>query len=225
MNIIKTLLLKDIYEYKNNFKKCLLYIAVGILMPVILFRIMDANSSTLLQDTSFMFQITIVIYGMLMYCETTLFQTHRGMREGVYEKYFINKNIKKYQIVLSKYILNLLITYIVYFSTIGLNSILNVVMDTLVIVNYSSSMIVTILFSCGIGTCLAFMNALIIQDEKNAASYGVSVFLVYLGYYKLLEVMGVDRTQYDYIYQCILFLLLLWIVSWLMNKNKFMKRT
>ena len=223
MNTVKTLILKDFFEYKNDYRKLIFTLFMYVGLPVIVFNY-SGISSMLLGDTNLLVEIFIVIATTFVYCETTLAQIRRSIRDGIFEKYYISTQIKKYEILVSKYVLNLLISFLMLLIIFISNNLLGLILKNGINFMITPRIIVTIIFSCWIGTCLAFINSLLVTDERNMFSYVISVVIIYLGLHKLFEIFDVNNIFVEIAIQAILSTILIKIVLYLLNKNRFIKR-
>ncbi len=138
---------------------------MALAVPLMCFNYMGVSSAYFI-DRDLFVELLAIIFSLLVYCETTLFQVHRDVRDGVYEKYYINNNVKEYEILISKCILNFILTFVVIIILYILNSILGIFSQNHFHFYITNHMIISLSFSSVIGTCLAFINSLIITDEK-----------------------------------------------------------
>ena len=223
MNNIITLIVKDFYEYKNNFIKTIINVFITISAPIIMFKSFDLSSG-ILTDTLLLIEIMLIIFILISYCETTMFQSHRNRRDGIYEKYYINVNIKNSQIVLSKFIGNLFISYSFFLIIMLINNSLNLVGVVGYDIVATSRILLLLIPTCWIGTCLALLSTLVITDEKNAGFYGVTLFLIYIGFYKVIEILNVSNMWVEIMYLVIICFVLFVSVMYVLNNNKLIKR-
>jgi len=221
--IIKALILKDFYEYKNNFQKFFGSLLGLITIPVVMFNLYGV-SQIFLSDISKFTEVACILFTTLILCETTVFQIHRNIRDGVFEKYFINMNIKKYQILLSKYLSNLIVVFISFILFFGLNSIMSMFVANPIQIEISLSLILQLILVTGIATAIGFISSLLINDEKNAAVYTFALFIVYVGFYKVLEILHITGYFSEIFGLVILFTLLSLVVLFLLKQNRFIRR-
>lgn len=221
--IIKALILKDFYEYKNNFLKFFGSLLGLILIPVVMFNLYGV-SQIFLNDISKFTEVVSIMFTTLILCETTVFQIHRNIRDGVFEKYFINMNIKKYQIFLSKYLSNLIVVLISFILFVGLNSIMSLFVENNIQFQISLSLIPQLILVTGIATAIGFISSLLVNDEKNAAIYTFSLFIIYVGYYKVLEILSISGYLSEIFGLIVLLVILSLIVLFLLKQNKFIRK-
>lgn len=221
--IIKALLLKDIYEYKNNFLKFFGTLFALIILPVVVFNFYGV-SQVILSNIVKLTEIISIIFTTLILSETTVFQIHRNIRDGVFEKYSINMNIKKYQIFLSKYLGNLIVVLISFGLFIGLNSTMSLFGINAIYIRISLSLFMQLILATGIATTIGFISSLLVKDEKNSAVYTISLCIVYVGYYKVLENLEITSYPSEIFGLSILFLLLSVVVLFLLKQNRFIRR-
>lgn len=221
--MLKTLIKKDFYEYKNNLRKTIGTIFFSILIPIALFNYMGVSSAYFVNLDLFI-ELIVILFSMIVYCETTLFQVYRDVRDGVYEKYFINHQIRKVDILISKCILNFILTLFI----IALMYFSNQVVQHFAIQHFQFSLnthlFIIAFFASLIGTCLAFIASLMIKDEKNATIYGISIFALFLGYYKILEVMEITSFLLEVLGLLLISVVMIFIVVYLLNKNRFISQ-
>lgn len=222
MKIIESLILKDVFEYRNNFIKVIGTFLIAFAFPIIVFNF-SANTS-LFSNISTLVDVILILSSSLIYCETTLFQIHRNIRDGVYEKLFINRHIEKYQIFLSKFISNLFISFVIFGLVCITNEFLGIIVQDQIKIVLSFRLIMMLILSCGISTALAFMNSLVINDEKNAITYGGSLVLVYIGYYKILEILKITNVVIEIVGLAFILVLSILFVSYLLKQRKFISR-
>ena len=221
--IIKALLLKDFYEYKNNFLKFFGTLLALIIIPVIIFNFYGV-SQVILSNISKLTEVISIMFTTLILCETTVFQIHRNIRDGVFEKYFINMNIKKYQILLSKYFSNLIVVLISFGLFIGMNSIMSYFVLNVIHIEVSLNILLQLVLATGIATSIGFISSLLVNDEKNAAIYTFSLFIVYVGFYKILEVLNITSYISEIFGLIILLALLSSFVLFLLKQNRFIRK-
>lgn len=221
--IIKALLLKDFYEYKNNFLKFFGTLLALIIIPVIIFNFYGV-SQVILSNISKLTEVISIMFTTLILCETTVFQIHRNIRDGVFEKYFINMNIKKYQILLSKYFSNLIVVLISFGLFIGMNSIMSFFVLNVIHIEVSLNILLQLVLATGIATSIGFISSLLVNDEKNAAIYTFSLFIVYVGFYKILEVLNITSYISEIFGLIILLALLSSFVLFLLKQNRFIRK-
>lgn len=221
--IIKALMLKDFYEYKNNFLKFFGSILGLITIPVVMFNLYGVSQIFLSDITKFT-EVAIIMFTTLILCETTVFQIHRNIRDGVFEKYYINMNIKKYQIFISKYLSNLIVVLISFISFFWLNSIMSLFVTNPIQIEISLSLILKLILVTGIATAIGFISSLLINDEKNAAIYTFSLLIIYVGFYKVLEILNIAGYFSEIFGLIILFTLLSVVVLFLLKQNRFIRR-
>lgn len=221
--IIKALLLKDFYEYKNNFLKFFGTLLALIIIPVIIFNFYGV-SQVILSNISKLTEVISIMFTTLILCETTVFQIHRNIRDGVFEKYFINMNIKKYQILLSKYFSNLIVVLISFGLFIGMNSIMSYFVLNVIHIEVSLNILLQLVLATGIATSIGFISSLLVNDEKNAAIYTFSIFIVYVGFYKILEVLNITSYISEIFGLIILLALLSSFVLFLLKQNRFIRK-
>jgi len=221
--IIKALIMKDYYEYKNNFLKFGGPAIFVICLPVYMFNFMGV-STLLFTDLNKFTELIAILYTTILLGETTMYQIRRNIRDGIYEKYFINKNIKKYQIYLSKLFTNLVIVLISFVTMYFLNvSVGHFVKDSIQF-SISFDLIIQLIITCSIGTSLAFISSLVIADEKNAVAYMSLLIVVYLGYYKILEILSIKNYAIEIFGLVLIACLLVLFVLVLLQKNRFIRR-
>lgn len=220
---IKTLLLKDFYEYKNNYWKIMYVLIIAIIFPNFMFSVMG-NKEMILADQFVMVEVIILVFVSILYVETTLFQVHRDVKFGIYERFFINTYLKKSQIVISKFISNLIMTFIALILLFIVNQILLTLIDIKTISMFNILFISKVCFACAIGTTIGFAFSLLIHDEKNASLYGIVCFSIYFLVYKIFEIMGMNSESIELIVLFIISVALLGCVAILFKKNKFICR-
>lgn len=221
--IIRALILKDFYEYKNNFLKFSGTLLAIITIPVLMFNFFGA-SQVILSNTGKLTEITMIMFTTLILGETTVFQIHRNIRDGVFEKYFINSNIMKYQIFLSKFISNLVVVLFSYFLLFGLNELISLIVENSIQINITLSLFLQLILATGIATAIGFISSLLVNDEKNAAVYTFSLLIIYIGYYKVLEILKVTSFLSEIFGLVMLFILLIIVVLFLLRQNRFIRR-
>jgi hypothetical protein len=221
--IIKALILKDFYEYKNNFLKFFGSLLGLITIPVVMFNFYGVSQIFLSDITKFT-EVACIMFTTLILCETTVFQIHRNIRDGIFEKYFINMNIKKYQLLLSKYLSNLIVVFISFLLFFGLNSIMGMSVLNAIRIEISLSLILQLILVTGLATTIGFISSLLINDEKNAAIYTFSLFIIYVGFYKVLEILNLSGFLIEILGLTILLAILSLVVLFLLKKNRFIRR-
>ena len=221
--IIKALILKDFYEYKNNFLKFFGSLLGLITIPVVMFNLYGVSQIFLSDITKFT-EVACIMFTTLILCETTVFQIHRNIRDGVFEKYFINMNIKKYQILLSKYLSNLIVVLISFILFVGLNSLMSLFVENTIQFQISLSLIPQLILVTGIATAIGFISSLLVNDEKNAAIYTISLFITYVGFYKVLEILNLTSSLSEFLGLAILLTILSLVVMFLLKQNRFIRR-
>ena len=221
--IIKALILKDFYEYKNNFLKFFGSLLGLILIPVVMFNLYGV-SPIFLNDISKFTEVVSIMFTTLILCETTVFQIHRNIRDGVFEKYFINMNIKKYQIYISKYLSNLIVVLISFILFVGLNSIMSLFVENNIQFQISLSLIPQLILVTGIATTIGFISSLLVNDEKNAAIYTFSLFIIHVGLYKVLEILNLTGFLSEILGLIVLLSVLSLFVMFLLKENRFIRR-
>jgi len=221
--IIKALILKDFYEYKNNFLKFFGSLLGLILIPVVMFNLYGV-SQIFLNDISKFTEVVSIMFTTLILCETTVFQIHRNIRDGVFEKYFINMNIKKYQIYISKYLSNLIVVLISFILFVGLNSIMSLFVENNIQFQISLSLIPQLILVTGIATTIGFISSLLVNDEKNAAIYTFSLFIIHVGLYKVLEILNLTGFLSEILGLIVLLSVLSLFVMFLLKENRFIRR-
>lgn len=92
MMVIKALILKDFYEYRNNPVKVGSTFLLMTIIPILLFNFFGL-SEFYLKDMRKFEELIVIIYIALIYTETTLFQTRREINCGIFEKFFIHSQI------------------------------------------------------------------------------------------------------------------------------------
>lgn len=223
MNNVKALIEKDFYEYRNNFKKSFITIVIVIAGPIVLLNFMGV-ASYILKDTKVLVNVVVILFTSLSFTETTLFQVHRDVKNGVYEKYFINLSLKKYQIVVSKLLTNIIIVISLMIIIWGINYVFGKFALNHIPFTLDIKIIITLLMTCGIGTGLGFINSLIITDEKNATTFGISMMACYFGYFKVLELLKISDFIFQTIGLFVISIIFIYIIVNLLRKNKFITR-
>ena len=223
MNTIKTLVLKDIYEYKNDYRKLIFSFFMYIGLPVIAFSYSKITLMNL-GDVNFLIEIFIIIATTFIYIETTLAPIRRSIRNGVFEKYYISSHVKTIEIFASKYILNLLVSFTMLIIIFVSNFLLGEIIGNGISISITPRIIIIIIFSCCIGTCLAFINSLLFADERSSLSYVISIAITYLCIYKLIDLFNLSSIFIVLVIQLIISLILVKVVLTLLNNNRFIKR-
>ena len=221
--IIKALIMKDYYEYKNNFLKSFGPIIFVICLPVVMLNFFGVSTQYFADIDKFV-ELIIILYTTMTLSEPTVYQIRRNIRDGVYEKYFINKNIKKYQIYASKLLTNLVIALVSFIVMYFLNVTVGLFAKDGIQFSISFDLIIQLVITCSIGTSLAFISSLAVADEKNAVAYISLLFIVYLGYYKILEMLSITNFAIELLGLVLIACLLVLFVLFLLQKNRFIRR-
>ena len=223
MMVINALILKDFYEYRNNPVKVGSTFLLMTIIPILLFNFFGL-SEFYLKDMRKFEELIVIIYIALIYTETTLFQTRREINCGIFEKFFIHSQIKRIDILISKYLTNLIISILALIFILFSNAIISIFIEEAIYFSIRVSFIFQLILGCGIGTCLAFVCSIVIHDEKNIAIYLFVLVSFYFGYYKLLEFLKIPNGIIEYIgLGCITYLLCFCVLV-LFRQNQFIRK-
>lgn len=223
MSNILTLMIKDFFEFKNNFLRFFASFIFMIFLPILMFNYMGLTAY-ILDDIQILTDIVFMGFIILFYVETTLFQVYRDMNDGIFEKHFINTHLKKYEIVISKFLTNLIISIFGIILMLLINKVIANFITTQFNISLNLRILISFPLLCGIGSTLAFLNSLILSDEKNATVYGISFLGIYFGYYKLLELLKINSSIIEYFGLLSILIILIGLVAFLLNNNRFIKR-
>lgn len=222
--MIKTLILKDFFEFKNNRKKLLMTFGLMILLPIAVFNFTDVTKGILVSIPIFI-EFIIILYTGFILSETTLFSIYRNIKEGVFEKYFINRDMKKIDIYVSKYVVNLMVVFIALTLMILINIILNQTLTEGTYIPINFLLVLKIIITTSIATSIGFICSLVIKDETNAIVYTAALMGTYLGYYKLLELLCITNNVVILLGLVAISIVLIVIVVKLLNENRFIRKS
>lgn len=210
MNNIMTLLKKDIYEMKNNYPKNVINYGA----PFILIIMINATglNENIFSDSQFMFDIILIVFIATVLIESTLFQTSRYIKCGVFEKYFLNKKMKVSQIYLSKYIFNLVLVCIIILLSFFVGFISDIFIGTSTVLPTHLLLIKTLIFT-NILTSFAFVASLSIKSENNLMGYMISITGVFIVFYKVVEILSLS-----WIMQLLLLILIMMLMNMIVFK-------
>ena len=223
MKIFQALVFKDFYEYRNNYIKFITTILFMTSIPIVMFNFFGV-SEFYFSDTEKFIEIIIIVYLALVFTETTLFQTRRYIRDGVFEKFFINDQLRKQYILFSKFFTNLFVTFLSLIILLICNSLISYFAENVIQISFNINLLYQLIFGCAIGTDLAFISSLLINDEKNIAVYLILLISLYFSYYKILEIMNIMNTIYEFLGLGLITLLLSMLVLYLLSQNKFIRK-
>jgi|GEM_PF-3014109 len=223
MKTIKALVSKDLYEYYNRFSKSAGTMLFLMAIPVVLIYFVGISIS-LVGDSELYKEIIIIIYILILYCETTLFQVYKDVKEGVYERLFINRYVKSWEIFASKFLSNLVYTTLAFVVLVLLNGVAStfIKIDSPLII--TSRLVLSIPGACLIGTGVAFINSLIISNEKNSFTYGISVCGIYLGFFNIMDWLLITNYFIQQLLLVIVGIAIAALVVLLLSNNKFIRR-
>ncbi|MFV0381086.1 MAG: hypothetical protein ACK5KR_02475 [Breznakia sp.] len=224
MNIIKNLMLKDFYEYKNNFIKVFGTVVLIVCIPIFLFNF-GGISTAIFRDTDMFSTIIVIFFITLILGETALFPMSRDIKSGMFEKYFINIYIKPRYIYMSKFNVNIIIIGIAFVLMMVLNFIVSRYATSNFRFSVNLIMIYQLVIACSIGTSASFICSLVNRDDNNAMAYAGFLLLIYMGYYKLLDVLRISNKIIENLGITIIAFLLLMIVLHLLRNNKFIRKS
>jgi len=88
----------------------------------------------------------------------------------------------------------------------------------------SLSLILQLILVTGIATAIGFISSLLVNDEKNAAIYTFSLFIIYVGYYKVLEIINISGYLSEIFGLIVLLSVLSLFVMFLLKENRFIRR-
>ena len=91
-------------------------------------------------------------------------------------------------------------------------------------IGISLSLILQLILVTGIATAIVFISSLLINDEKNAAIYTFSLLIIYVGYYKVIEILNISGLLSEVFGLILLLTVLSLVVMFLLKQNRFIKR-
>lgn len=181
-----SLIIKDIYEMYNLKRKYLVLIAVTSLLPLTYFFAGQGiiNSSELL--LKFMF----LCIPVMICIETTLNQTKELIQDGILELLFINKYVKRENILFSKYIVNVILSSVTAGISVVLIAIISVAMKGNLLNIPDVSFGFAFLLMCVLGTNVGFISSTVFKGKYGAMLYTMLFVSLLLIIFKLFEVFN-----------------------------------
>lgn len=156
--------------------------------------------------------------------ESTLLQTINYIRNGIYELYFINKNIKKYQIVISKWIFNTVITFISVLISYVIYLLISHLFKVRCFWILNGYDIIAICVVSLMAVSIGLIASTLIKDEKNiylCIALDVAVFLII---FKTFELLNFYSDSILLLVISIVSLIAVWIASHMFKRNRFINR-
>lgn len=185
MNILLALLYRDLCEFWNK-KRRLYPIVIAPLFPILA----CLSTTGLLSSRSDIMRLMYLIIPVYISLETTLSQTVKYLNRGIYERYLIDKYIKKSSIVLEKWILT------VSFSLIAL-VVSMIVQHILIYINvieplavFNVWILADMLIVGFISASLGLVSAVIIRSEKNMYLYIAFLLIIMLVAFITFQIVG-----------------------------------
>lgn len=186
MKNVSVLIKKDLYESKNNIRKILINYCSPLIM-ILAINISGFNH-VYFDHIQFLYDIVLILVIALQLTESTLFQTSRYIKYGIFEKYYLNKKLKPIEIYCAKYSFNL---FIVVFMLL-LSFLMGWIFMQVTGVGFmfpTKLLLVKVLVFTNICTSISFVAALIIKSESNITAYGLILFIVFIGFYKGMDLL------------------------------------
>ena len=119
--------------------------------------------------------------------ESTLGQTSRYIKDGIYEQYFLNRNIKKYQIVLAKWVVNSILSL----ASCILSLIIYLLLKNLEIININFSIdimiFIYIMIISYVSTAIGILAGTIIKSERSYYLYCLLIIAILLVIFKIFD--------------------------------------
>lgn len=218
-NNIKTLVFRDFLEFKNNPKK-FMFIFISMLFPVLSLFSRDALLSNKQCLATLMF-----IVGPIYICyETTLSQTVKYIKTGIYEQYFLNSGIKKYQIVLSKFAFNLLLSLISCFCSFVLILLLRKMGFSQPQFKFEFMIIIYVILSCYISSAIGIISATLMRSEKSFFLYVLLLILLFFAIFAVFNSIGRISILALVLYMVIVCFISTLIVASMYKSGRFINR-
>lgn len=216
---IMTLVIRDFMEFKNSPKK-FMYVIIASLFPVLALFSKDSVITNKQCIATLMF-----IIGPIYIClETTLSQTVKYIKTGIYEQYFLNSGIKKYQIVMSKFAFNLLLSLgscCISFTLIFLLSKLGISQS---IFKIDFMIVVYVILSSYISSAIGIIAATLMRSEKSFFLYGLLLIMCFLPVFIVFDKIGHISKSFLIIYMIMGSVISTLLVAKMYKSNRFINR-
>lgn len=217
-NVVSILVYRDYLEIKNNPKK-LIYVLIAAFIPVL--AMFSKQPTIINRDNLFLFSlITVPVYISM---ESTLNQNIEYIREGVLEQYFINKRIRKYQIVIAKWVTNTVLSIASYILTGFVVIVIMIIRKFELVVNFQYWWIICILLMAGISSSIGLIASTIIKTEKAFCLYMLGMLIIIVPIFKILDYIKVSNICIVG-YLSIIGILSIVVINKLFKSNHFINR-
>jgi hypothetical protein len=221
MNNILTLFKKDWYELSNHWKKIAGLIALDAVLMILGLTTGFRQLSFL--DSSRFAMLFFVLISCFTYGETTVYQVLHDVRNGVYEKYFINKELKNLEIVFAKIMINCCLSLfqaVLLFVIVSSAKYCAFEITSFILSISDIFLVICISIGC---TCLGFLSTLLTRSEENGVIYSINVMIfVFVLYAAMSSLLHLDELKIIFVYLLLDFVLIFATVH-VMKSSRFIK--
>lgn len=219
MSNINTLIKRDFLEFRNEPKKF-----IGIIIAFFFPALSLISKDSVITNKQLLVTLMFIVIPIYICYITTLSQTVMYIKNGIYEQYFLNSNIKKYQIVVSKFVVNLILSMasccisfmlIFLFFRFGLAKGM-FDMDYMIFV-YST-------LSCYIASAIGIIAATIMKSEKSFSLYVLLLIMCFLPMFIVFNKMGYIPRLFLVVYMFVGCLIATFIVTKMYESSRFINR-
>lgn len=218
-SVVCILVYRDYLEIKNNPRK-LIYVLIAALMPVLAL----ISKQPIITNRDNLYLFTLIFVPVYISMESTLNQNIEYIREGILEQYFLNKRIRKYRIVVAKWITNMVLSIISYIISGIIVIVLRFIREFEIAISIQIWWIICILLMAGISSSIGLIASTIIKTEKSFCLYMLGMLVIIVPIFKILDYIKISSMIFIVGYLSIIGILSLFVINELFKSNRFIHR-
>ena len=218
-SVVSILVKRDFYELRNSPRK-LVYIIIAAIIPVLSL----VSKQPMINDRNNLFLFTLLAVPIYISMESTLSQTIEYIKTGIIELYFVNTQVKKYQIVVAKSLFNMFLSLLAYAITFILAIALKAMGIVSVQITFQLWWVICVLLMGFIASAIGILSATVIKSEKSFCLYIGGMILILLPIFKVLDYFVVSKVLVLILYLAIVASISIVCVSKIYQSNRFISR-
>lgn len=219
MNNIVMFIYRDFLEFKNRPTK-LLPTFISIIFPLLGLY----SNNGLIANKQYLTILMTLIAPIYISMETTLSQTSSYIKEGIFEQYFLNKRIKKHQIIISKWIINSILSLVSYMFSFLAYMLIKSGGQLSTEISTDLTLIICIIMVCYVSSAVGIIAATLIKNEKAHFSYVMCMSLILMLIFVVFDKCGNYSELILIIYLVIISVIGTLFIQLLYKSNRFINR-
>lgn len=218
MNNICIFLYRDFNELVNT--KRFYIILIAALLPIT--AILPVQGVLVSRESTM--RLMFLLIPIYISTETILSQTVNYIKSGIYEQYFINTRIKKYQIVIEKWLLNSIystISIVLSFLSIVILGKLNILEPQWI---FNIFILVGVYIMSFVSATVGIIASTLIRNEKNIFLYVLLLMCILLIIFGIFQMFKFYSDVILGIYLLVIGIIGVIIVNCMFTSNRFVNR-